>query len=385
MHLLPACNARRKPLPYYRSGPKLALKACVPATEGVYRVSRSGRSKSFVVAGLLVALSLVLAGCGGGASGQQNGGGSEGVSSNINIEGSSTVYPITQAAAELFREENPDARIEVGGAGTSDGFEAFCQGDTQISDASRPIDQAEEVPVCKQNGVEYIEIPIAYDGISVVVNKQGNDWAKDITSEELKKIWEPSAEDRITKWSQVRSSWPDKPLDLYGPGTESGTYEFFNGEIVGNEEEVSRQSDVEMSEDDNVLVQGVSGDKDALGYFGYSYYENNLDTLRALAVDGVKPTEDSIRSGEYLLSRPLFIYVSTDALKNNEAVKPFVDFYLAPENLDRLVKAAKYVTLPTSLEQQSRTQYEDRTTGTVYTEDGKPKGGDLETALKQSK
>src|ERR671919_581695 len=329
----------------------------------------------------VLALSLVLAACGGSAGGESGGGQ---VSGTINIEGSSTVQPITQAAAELFREENPDAKIEVGGAGTSDGFEAFCQGDTQISDASRPIDVAEEVPVCEENGVEYIEIPVAYDGISVVVNKQGNDWAKDITSEELKKIWEPAAEDKITKWSQVRSDWPDRPLNLYGPGTESGTYEFFNETIVANEEEVSRQSDVEMSEDDNVLVQGVSGDPNALGYFGYSYYENNLDTLRALAVDGVKPTEDSIRSEEYLLSRPLFIYVSTDALKNNEAVKPFVDFYVAPENLDRLVKAAKYVTMPNSLEQQSRTQYEDRTTGTVFNKDGEPKGGDLKTALKQS-
>jgi phosphate transport system substrate-binding protein len=361
----------------------LAFKTCVPVTEGVYRLSTTGRSKSFAVAGLIAALSIVLAGCGSGASGQQHGGG-EPVSGEISIEGSSTVYPITQAAAELFRQENPDARIEVGGAGTSDGFEAFCQGDTQISDASRPIDVAEEVPVCKENGVEYIEIPVAYDGISVVVNKQGNDWATDITSEELKKIWEPSAESEITRWSQVRSEWPDDELSLYGPGTESGTYEFFNETIVGNEEEVSRQSDVEMSEDDNVLVQGVSGDKNALGYFGYSYYENNLDTLRALAVDGVKPTEDSIRSGEYLLSRPLFIYVSTDALKNNKAVEPFVDFYVSKQNLDRLVTAAKYVTMPASLEQESRAQYEDRTTGTVFNKDGEPKGGDLETALKQS-
>ena len=333
-----------------------------------------------------MALSLVLAGCGGAggsASGDQGGGGGGAVSGNIAIEGSSTVYPITQAAAELFRQENPDARIEVGGAGTSDGFEAFCKGDTQISDASRPIDVAEEVPVCEENGVQYIEIPVAYDGISVVVNKQ-NDWATDITSEELKKIWEPSAEGKITKWSQVRSDWPNRELSLYGPGTESGTYEFFNEYIVGNEEEISRQSDVEMSEDDNVLVQGVAGDANALGYFGYSYYVNNRDKLKLFALDGVKPTEDSIRSGEYLLSRPLFIYVSTDALKNNEAVKPFVDFYLAPENLDRLVKAAKYVTLPTSLEQESRAQYEDRTTGTVYNADGEPKGGDLETALEQS-
>src|SRR5919106_1998905 len=163
----------------------------------------------------VLALSLVLAACGGSAGGGEGSGGQ--VSGTINIEGSSTVQPITQAAAELFREEYPDAKIEVGGAGTSDGFEAFCQGDTQISDASRPIDVAEEVPVCEENGVEFIEIPVAYDGISVVVNKQ-NDWATDVTSDELKTMWEPAAEENITSWNQVRSSWPDKPLDLYGPG-----------------------------------------------------------------------------------------------------------------------------------------------------------------------
>jgi phosphate transport system substrate-binding protein len=345
-----------------------------------YRLRRTGRSKLYVVAGPIMALSLVLAGCGGGASGQQNGGGA--VSGNIKIEGSSTVYPITQAAAELFRQENPDARIEVGGAGTSDGFEAFCQGDTQISDASRPIDVAEEVPVCEENGVEFIEIPVAYDGISVVVNKH-NDWATNVTSEKLNTMWEPAAEDKITKWSQVRSEWPDRELSLYGPGTESGTYEFFNEYIVGNEEEVNR-SDYEASEDDNVLVQGVAGDENALGYFGYSYYVNNRDKLKLLAVDGVEPTEETIRSGEYLLSRPLFIYVSTDALKNNKAVESFVEFYLLEQNLHRLVMAAKYVTLPVGLEQEARAQYEDRTTGTVFTEEGEPKGGDLEAALKQS-
>ena len=350
-------------------------------TKGVYGLSRTGRSRLFVVAGLVMALSLILAGCGGGASGQQNGGG-EPVSGEVRIEGSSTVQPITQAAAELFREENPDARISVGGAGTSDGFEAFCKGDTEISDASRPIDVAEEVPVCEENGVEFIEIPVAFDGISVVVNSQ-NDWATDVTSEELKTMWEPRAEGQITQWNQVRSEWPDRELSLYGPGTESGTYEFFNEVIVGNEEEVNR-SDYEASEDDNVLVQGVSGDENALGYFGYSYYENNRDSLKALAVDGVEPTGDSIRSGDYLLSRPLFIYVSTKALKNNDAVEPFLDFYVSEQNLNRLVEAAKYVTLPSSLAQESRTQYEDRTTGTVFTAEGEPKGGDLESALQQS-
>jgi phosphate transport system substrate-binding protein len=327
-------------------------------------------------------LSLVLVACGGGSSGGGGGGGGEPVSGSIRIEGSSTVQPITQAAAELFREENPEARIQIGGAGTSDGFEAFCQGDTQISDASRPIDVAEEVPVCEENGVEFIEIPVAYDGISVVVNSQ-NDWATDVTSEELKTMWEPAAEGQITQWNQVRSEWPDRPLNLYGPGTESGTYEFFNEVIVANEEEVNR-SDYEASEDDNVLVQGVSGDQDALGYFGYSYYENNRDSLKALAVDGVEPSEETIRSGEYLLSRPLFIYVSTQALENNDAIKPFLDFSLSEQNLNRLVEAAKYVTLPGSLAQEARAQYEDRTTGTAFNAEGEPKGGDLETALQQS-
>jgi len=340
------------------------------------------RARFVVGTAMVLALSLVVAACGGGGGGSQGGGG-EPVSGEIAIEGSSTVQPISQAAAELFREQNPDARISVGGAGTSDGFEAFCQGDTQISGASRPIDVAEEVPVCEENGVEFVEIPVAYDGISVVVNKQ-NDWATDITAEELKTMWEPAAEGQITQWSQVRSEWPDNELSLYGPGTESGTYEFFNETIVANEEEVSRQSDVEMSEDDNVLVQGVAGDQNALGYFGYSYYENNRQDLTALAVDGVEPSEETIRSGEYLLSRPLFIYVSTKALKNNDAVKPFVDFYVSEQNLNRLVDAAKYVTLPDSLANESRTQYEDRTTGTVFTEEGEPKGGDLETALKQA-
>ena len=181
----------------------------------------------------------------------------------------------------------------------------------------------------------------------------------------------------------MNPEWPNEEIHLYGPGTESGTYEFFNEVIVGNEEEVNR-SDYEASEDDNVLVQGVSGDQNALGYFGYSYYENNRDSLKVLAVDGVEPTEDSIRSGEYLLSRPLFIYVSAKALKNNDALKPFVDFYLSEQNLDRLVNAAKYVTLPSSLAQEARAQYEERTTGTVFNAEGEPEGGDLETALREA-
>ena len=341
-------------------------------------MSKIMRARFVVGTAVLLAGSLVVAACGGGGS--QGGGGASG---EISIEGSSTVQPITQAAAELFSQENPDARISVGGAGTSDGFEAFCKGDTQISDASRPIDVAEEVPICEENGVEFIEIPVAYDGISVVVNEQ-NDFAKDVTADQLKTLWAPSAEGQVTQWSQVNPQWPDESIDLYGPGTESGTYEFFNETIVGNEEEVSRQSDVEMSEDDNVLVQGVSGDQNALGYFGYSYYENNLGKLNALAIDGVEPSEESIRSGEYLLSRPLFIYVSTKALENNDAVKPFVDFYVSDQNLEKLVNAAKYVTMQPSLEQTARSHYQNRVTGTMFNAEGEPKGGDLQTALEQA-
>jgi phosphate transport system substrate-binding protein len=338
---------------------------------------RTGAWRKFLAGSFLVALSLAAVAC--GASGQSGGG----ASGEIAIEGSSTVQPITQAAVELFSEQNSDARISVGGSGTSDGFEAFCNGDTQISDASRPIDVEEEVPVCEENGVDFIEIPVAFDGISVVVNSN-NDFATDITAEELKTLWEPAAEGEITQWSQVRSDWPDEEISLYGPGTESGTYEFFNEAIVQNEEETSRLSDVETSEDDNVLVQGVAGDRNALGYFGFAYYENNQDSVKALAVDGVEPSQESIRSGDYLLSRPLFIYVSTQALEKEPVIREFVNFYLAEENLNRLVEAARYVTLPETLAAEARTQYEDRTTGTVYSAEGEPEGGDLQTALSES-
>jgi phosphate transport system substrate-binding protein len=319
-------------------------------------------------------LCCAVASCGeSGAAGQEGG-----VSGQVDIEGSSTVQPITQAVAEAFSGENPDVQITVGGAGTGDGFEAFCSGKTQISDASRPIED-EEQQVCEENGIEYIEVPIAYDGISVVVNSQ-NDFAGDITSEELKTLWEPAAEKKVTTWKQVRSEWPDQEITLYGPGTESGTFDFFTDKING--EEGASRTDYQASEDDNVLVQGVSGDPNALGYFGFSYYENNQDTLKALAVDGVEPDTQSIRSGDYPLSRPLFFYVSTKALKENKAVEPFVNFYL--DGLDQYVEQARYVTLPGSLEEESRKQWEDRTTGTVFTDEGDPKGGDLETALEQS-
>jgi len=315
--------------------------------------------------------SFLLAGC-GGASGGQGGG----LTGKIAVEGSSTVQPITQVASELFGQEEPNVKFEIGGAGTSDGFEAFCDAKTQISDASRPI-EIEELSACEKSNVQFIEILVAYDGISIVVNKQ-NDWATDITSEELKTMWEPAAQDKITKWSQVRSSWPDRELSLFGPGTESGTFDFFTDKING-EEDASR-SDYQASEDDNVLVQGVAGDENALGYFGYSYYETNKDKLKALALDGVKPSAETIKSGDYPLSRPLFIYVNIQDLKKNKALQQFVGYYVSSQNLDKIVEAAKYVTLPSNLEKAARTQFQDRVTGSAFDGEGQPKGGDIVTA-----
>jgi phosphate transport system substrate-binding protein len=303
---------------------------------------------------LTLCLGLAVAGCGGG------GNGGDGASGQVSIEGSSTVQPVSQAAAEAFREQNSNVQVSVGGAGTGDGFEALCAGDVQISGASRPIEE-DEIQACEESGIEYIELPVAYDGISVVVNREGNDWAQDITSEELKIMWEPQAEGQITTWQQVRSGWPDNPLNLFGPGSESGTFDFFTEKIVG--EEGASRTDYEASEDDNVLVQGVSGDANALGYFGFSYYENNTDTLRALAVDGVEPNNETIQSREYPLSRPLFIYVSAQALEDNASVEEFVDFYISEETLPRLVEAARYVELPEDEAQATRQKFEDRTTG----------------------
>jgi len=222
---------------------------------------------------------------------------------------------------------------------------------------------------------------VALDGLSVVVNSE-NDFAEDITLEELNTMWAPEAEGEIERWNQVRDSWPDEPLNLYGAGTQSGTFDFFT-EFVNGEEGLSR-SDYQASEDDNVLVQGIQGDQSALGYFGYSYYAENEDTLKALAVDDVEPNPETIASGEYPLSRPLFIYVNTQDLEENRAVREFVEFYIEQGNLGKFVEQADYVNYPDSTQQAMRQQYEDRTTGTIYDEQGELPGGEIESALEQS-
>jgi phosphate transport system substrate-binding protein len=323
---------------------------------------------------LLLGLSLLLAACGGAAGGSSGGG----VTGEIAIEGSSTVYPITTRVSDEFSGENPDVDISVGDAGTSEGFEAFCKGDTDISDASRPI-EAEEIQACKDKGIEYIELPIGLDGISVVVNQQ-NDFAKDITLDELNKLWEPDS--NVSTWKQIRSEWPDQPIELYGPGTESGTFDFFTETVTG--EEGASRTDYNASGDDNQLVQGVGGDPNALGYFGYSYYAENTDTLNALKIDGVAVNPNTIISGEYPLSRPLFIYVSTDAVKKNKAVVPFVNYYIEPSALTNFVEDSDYVAFPKSTENKVQQRWEDHTTGTIYNKNGTLPGGDIESALQQS-
>jgi phosphate transport system substrate-binding protein len=285
------------------------------------------------------AVALLAVACGRGGTGT----GTDGLSGSIAADGSSTVFPITQAVAEEFNVEQPGVQISVGVSGTGGGFEKFCSGETDISDASRPIKPDEELPICQENGVDYVELQVAIDGLSVLVNPE-NQFVECLTVDELNKIWAPDS--TVDNWSEVRKGFPDQPLTLYGAGTDSGTFDYFTDAING--EEGASRSDYTASEDDNVLVQGIAGDPNALGYFGYAYFVQNQDKLKAIAVDGgggcVTPTEETINSGEYApLSRPIFIYVSQTAATRPE-VRAFVDFYL--ENMNALVPEVGYIPVP---------------------------------------
>lgn len=285
----------------------------------------------------------------------------------IKIDGSSTVYPITEGVAEEFLQKTGgQVQVTVGVSGTGGGFKQFCRGDTAINDASRPISQ-EERKLCAENGIEFIELPVALDALTVVVNP-GNDWADSIMVEQLKKIWQPAAQEKIVRWNQVDSAWPDAPLRLYGPGPDSGTFDYFTEVIVG--EEGASRGDYTASEDDNVLVQGVARDTNALGYFGYAYYDENRKVLKALAVDDgpgapVTPSAATAKSGAYEpLSRPVFIYVSQKAAGRDE-VAQFVRFYLNPEHARALVKEAGHVPLPDKTYREVQQQFALRTTDAV--------------------
>lgn len=262
----------------------------------------------------------------------------------IKIDGSSTVYPITEAMAEEFQKAQK-VKVTVGESGTGGGFKKFCRGETDISDASRPISQ-KEMDACKEAGIQYIELPIAYDALTVVVNSK-NDWVKSLSVDELKNIWKPSSS--VKNWKQVNAAYPDKAMGLYGPGTASGTFDYFT-EAVNGKAKASR-TDYTPSEDDNVLVQGVSGNVGGLAYFGYAYYEENKDKLRAIPISAkagspaVMPSPEAVKDGTYQpLSRPLFIYVNATAAAFKPEVKAFVNFYL--ENAPKLVAEVKYVPLP---------------------------------------
>lgn len=278
-------------------------------------------------------------------------GGDSGLSGEVKIDGSSTVYPITEAIAEEFRSVAPGVRVTVGVSGTGGGFKKFLRGETSINDASRMIKQS-EVDLAEKNNVEYVRLAVAYDGLAIVVHPE-NDWVNKITVEELKNMWEPEAQQDITHWNQVRPEWPDEELHLYGPGVASGTYDYFTEAIVG--ESGASRGDFTASEDDNVLVQGISTDKYALGYFGIAYFEENQEKLKLLAVDdgdgnAVKPTAETVSQGTYKpLSRELFIYVSKSAAEN-EAVQKFVNFYL--ETADDIARQVGYIPMPDSMYQK---------------------------------
>ncbi len=287
----------------------------------------------------------------------------------IAIDGSSTVFPITEAMAEEFQKANTGVKVTVGIAGTGGGFKKFCRGETDISDASRPITEKERAD-CKAANVEYIELPVALDALTVIVNPK-NDWAKEMTVAELKKVWEPEAQGKITNWKQVRDSFPDRPLKLYGAGTDSGTYDYFTAAIVGKEH--SSRGDFTASEDDNVLVQGVAGDVNALGFFGLAYYMENANKLKAVAIKpkddakAVMPSVEAARDGSYQpLSRPIFIYVSKKSIESKPEVAKFVEFYLDKKNALKLVKEVGYVPLPDKAYDVFMQRFKERTLGTAF-------------------
>ena len=291
------------------------------------------------------------------------------ISGKIQGDGSSTVFPISEAVAEEFGKQYPNVQVTVGVSGTGGGFKKFIAGDSVMQNASRPI-KAEEAEKMKAAKREFIEIPIAYDGLSVVVNPK-NTWAKCLTTEELKKVWDKGS--KVNNWSQVRAGFPNRPMKLYGAGTDSGTFDYFTDEINGKEGQ--SRADYTASEDDNTLVQGVSRDVGALGYFGHAYAEENKTTVTAIGVNGgdgcVEPTSESIIGGTYKpLARPLFLYVERKAADRPE-VKAFVEYYL--ENAPKLVSSVGYVPLPDNVYAAAKKRFADRKVGTVYNAQSKGK------------
>jgi phosphate transport system substrate-binding protein len=283
----------------------------------------------------------------------------------VKVDGSSTVFPITEAVAEEFQRGNRGAiRVTVGISGTGGGFKKFCRGETDVQDASRPI-MKEEMEACKNNKIQYVELPVAFDAMSIVISPQNN-WVDTISVEELKRIWEPAAQGRISRWKQIRPSWPDAPLKLFGAGSDSGTFDYFTEAIVGKAK--SSRGDYTGSEDDNTLVQGVSSDKNALGYIPFAYVEPNAKRLKVVAVDAGKgpvlPSRETVENGSYQpLSRAIFIYVNQNSASRSE-VKAFVEFYM--QNAIKLVPQVKYVPLPYAAYTQALERFRNGKIGTAF-------------------
>jgi phosphate transport system substrate-binding protein len=306
-----------------------------------------------------------LPGCGGGPG--TAGGGS--ASQLIAVDGSSTVFPVTEAVAEEFQRAYAGTRVTVGSSGTGGGFQKFCRNETDISDASRPVKES-EAEACDKAGISYIELPVAYDGLAVMVNPK-NTWVTTMTVAELKRLWEPGAQGKVTRWNQIRPSWPDAEIRLFGAGTDSGTFDYFTEAIVGKEG--ASRGDFTSSEDDNVLVQGIDGDANALGFFGYAYYEENRDKLKLVAIDDqddangagpIAPSPETVANGTYRpLSRPIFIYVKTSALDRPE-VRQFIEFYLT--NASKLVREVGYIPLTDGEYQLVKDRFQKRSVGTMF-------------------
>ncbi|NOT43800.1 MAG: PstS family phosphate ABC transporter substrate-binding protein [Acidobacteria bacterium] len=330
--------------------------------------------------GVCVGVAVTAAACGGGAPDGADGARTPAL---VTIDGSSTVFPIAEAVAEEFQKVDPSVRITVGISGTGGGFQKFCRGETDISDASRPI-RPTEIQACAAAGIEYIELPVAYDGLAVVVHPS-NTWATSITVDELKRLWEPAAQGRITRWNQVRSDWPDQEIHLFGAGVDSGTYDYFTEATVG--EEGASRGDFTSSEDDNVLVQGIGGDALALGFMPLAYFEQNRDSLRLVPVDDgnddngagpIGPSADTVRTGTYQpLSRPLFVYVSRQAADRPEVAQLVGSFFEA----EALVREVGYIELTPAIYALAQSHFAERRTGTAFGEGGSQVGVTLEQLL----
>lgn len=295
----------------------------------------------------ILSITLIMGACGNKKEQKENNSETTQLKGTISIDGSSTVFPITEAVAEEFRNVQPNVKVTIGVSGTGGGFQKFSRGETNLSNASRPI-KDKEIAACKENNINYLELEVAYDGLAVLVNPE-NTWVDSFTVEELKKIWEPAAQGKIMKWNQIRPEWPNEEIHLFGPGVASGTFDYFTEAIVGKSG--SSRGDFTASEDDHVLVQGIAGDKFSLGFFGLAYYAENKDKLTLIGVHNgetvVKPTLETVRNGTYSpLSRPLFIYVNSTSVKSPEVIE-FVNFYI--DNAGKLSEDVGYIPLPAEL------------------------------------